>query len=243
MAPLTGALLLAFTLVFLAVARAWLGRDEEGGRACSPPDVLHALQWEVQGKVQDGRFSGHHKDRALTIEVSGSSYVIEIEGIPAAGDLTGSEALALIEEQTSRVGAVPEIPDWDAIVRIFHAHPIRFVKGRLVCTADFGGGVLGSVEEAKRLKRLLDRLVEVTHIAQIALSLRSRRSPDAKCPYCHAQFPDRLQTTECPKCGALHHVECFLEHGKCAVFACSARITTPLRDLSGPGKEERGSIR
>ena len=38
-------------------------------------------------------------------------------------------------------------------------------------TAAFGGGVLGPHAEAGRLKRLLDRLVEVTKVAQVALSL------------------------------------------------------------------------
>lgn len=237
----------AFFIFVISVYKVSIGFGSDGtGAACEPDAVLSALQWEVKGTFAAGRFEGMHRDRKVEIRIQGGHYRIAIEGTPELGDLEGREALARMELLARSPDALKlaAIPDWQAILRVFHANPFRFEGGRLISTAAFGGGVLGPHEEATRLKRLLDRLVEVTAVAQFALSLRARVATDTRCPYCHGDFEGGLlQITGCPKCGARHHVDCFVEHGKCAVFACSAQVPQGLRDLSGPGKPQGGSIR
>ncbi|MEZ0229176.1 MAG: hypothetical protein ACAI25_11175 [Planctomycetota bacterium] len=233
-------------LMFLLVAFYRFGvTSEAGGDACQPDEVLTALQWEVKGTYASGRFDGRHRDRNIEIHIQAGHYRIAIEGTPEAGDLEGAEALRHIEALSrSPEGLKLEaVPDWGAIVRVFHAHPFRFEGGRLLSTATFGGGVLGTHEEAIRLRRLIERLIEVTKVAQVALSLRAKLHQDTRCPYCHDAFDAAVPDTQCPKCSARHHVDCFAEHGQCAVFACSAPVPQALRDLAGPGKASGGSIR
>ncbi len=232
-------LFVVILLVLAAALRRLYVRPESGATACTPLEVLSALRWEIPGGLLEGtRFTGRYKDRAVAISLAGAHYEVEIEGIPSGIDLEAKEALTRLEESPETANR----PDWQAIVRVFHSHSIRFTNGRLIARTEFGGGVIGPHEEAIRLRRLLDKLVEVTEAARLAFSLRSRGSADTRCPYCHGDFVGRAQTTECPKCGALHHVDCFTEHGKCAVFACSTRAPQALRDLSGPEKGREGSI-
>jgi hypothetical protein len=231
--------LVLVTVLAAAVGRHLYGQRESRAGACTPLEVLSALRWELPGGTLDGtRFTGRYKDRAIAVSIMGSHYEVELEGIPSGIDLEAKDALTRLEESPETANR----SDWQAIVRVFHSHSIRFANGRLVARTEFGGGVIGPHEEAIRLRRLLDKLVEVTEVARLALSLRSRGSAETRCPYCHDDFVGRAQTTECPKCGALHHVDCFTEHGKCAVFACSTRAPQALRDLSGPEKGREGSI-
>jgi hypothetical protein len=228
------------TTPLAAVIRNWWRSRSGDAAACTPLEALEALRWEIPGTLEGGRFECRFKDRALVVSVERGHYRIEVEGVPQAGDLEGKDAVSMLEE-IARSGdrrLLDRFPDWQAILQVFRAHRLRFAEGRLEAMADFGGSVLGPSDEAARLKRLLERLIDATRIADLVLSLRTREAVHTRCPYCHEDFGSEgaEALVQCAKCGARHHAECFQEFGKCAVFACSARITEPLRDLAGPEK-------
>jgi hypothetical protein len=43
----------------------------------------------------------------------------------------------------------------------------------------------------------------------------------AHCGVCHGAIAPLEQTTRCPECGAVFHVECWTENGGCSVYGCS----------------------
>lgn len=43
----------------------------------------------------------------------------------------------------------------------------------------------------------------------------------SQCGVCHATIEPREESTRCPDCGAVFHVECWTENGGCAVYGCS----------------------
>jgi hypothetical protein len=215
--------LLAINAATIYIGWRFLDNRERTAGACSTREAIAALAWEIPGSANGDVFEGTHRGRRVTVRARGTKYEIVIEGEPSAGTLTGPEALAAIRHAARTPEGLAAMPDWQALVHVFDAHPIRFEKGSLRAVASAGGGVLGSRDEAQRLKRLLDRLVEVTRIAHLALSLRTRAGSEARCPYCHDDFETRQRTIECPRCGVKHHEECYQEFGRCSVFACATR--------------------
>ena len=72
------------------------------------------------------------------------------------------------------------------------------------------------------------------------------------CPYCRHDIVEPDITETCPSCEALHHSECWIENGGCAVIGCAALADSPGQakivitedDLeasseSGPGRTAR----
>ncbi|WP_320670533.1 RING finger protein [Patulibacter defluvii] len=51
----------------------------------------------------------------------------------------------------------------------------------------------------------------------------------AACPFCHFTVKTGAAVHACPSCGAVHHEECWVENGGCAVTGCAAAPGT------GPG--------
>jgi hypothetical protein len=102
-------------------------------------------------------------------------------------------------------------PEWALLLR--NVGPIRFENGRLVATSSRRRS--GELD----LRQLLDRLVDSTRLVRRTLVKRLRVTR-TRCPYCHDGVGAESLSRGCPRCGARHHLECYLEHGRCAVYAC-----------------------
>ena len=48
------------------------------------------------------------------------------------------------------------------------------------------------------------------------------RKPDTNkiCPYCLSAIEPTEKMVRCPKCGVMHHAECWTQNGKCSVYGC-----------------------
>lgn len=47
-------------------------------------------------------------------------------------------------------------------------------------------------------------------------------SDDIRCAYCKEKFAEGEIASECCRCGAFHHYDCFCEFHRCAVFGCGS---------------------
>lgn len=47
------------------------------------------------------------------------------------------------------------------------------------------------------------------------------------CPYCHTALEAGDKSHECESCGSLHHDDCWVEGGGCAVIGCTATVDDP----------------
>jgi hypothetical protein len=47
-----------------------------------------------------------------------------------------------------------------------------------------------------------------------------RAGEERRCPYCHEAVPDGALAGACERCGTLHHLGCFADHGGCATHGC-----------------------
>jgi len=61
---------------------------------------------------------------------------------------------------------------------------------------------------------------------------------DWTCPYCHTQLEADDERSVCPECGSVHHRDCWVEGGGCAVFGCPGTAGSA---TSGPGAQPPGS--
>lgn len=42
----------------------------------------------------------------------------------------------------------------------------------------------------------------------------------SNCPYCLSPIESREEAIRCPKCGVMHHAECWKSNGRCSVYGC-----------------------
>lgn len=92
------------------------------------------------------------------------------------------------------------------------------------------------VEEPGAIPAVLEALTSLVRALRaqpqaVKVDLRSRGQLGADCPYCREALGGR-EPMACAQCGMQHHVECFLEHGRCTVLACGGRV---------PPARERGA--
>ncbi|MCA8925909.1 MAG: hypothetical protein KDD82_29145 [Planctomycetes bacterium] len=90
---------------------------------------------------------------------------------------------------------------------------LRIERDRLVILGGAEAPLVELVEHALELARAPSRL-----------GLRAvTREHERGCPYCHQPLADLIEhpTLRCTGCDSVSHVECWKEHGGCAVFACS----------------------
>lgn len=43
---------------------------------------------------------------------------------------------------------------------------------------------------------------------------------DPNCPFCFEPVAHQQETVRCPRCGVVHHLDCWNENGKCSVANC-----------------------
>ncbi len=101
--------------------------------------------------------------------------------------------------------------------------------GRVFATTPSLAGSLGAEIEAERLVRIAHRIVELTPEVEELLMVRGRSDEGAKCPYCHDAVAEA--PVECRGCRSPHHLECFAEHGGCAIFGCGSMRVPARRSL------------
>lgn len=98
---------------------------------------------------------------------------------------------------------------------------VRIRSSEVEVLVEDPGAVPGVIEAINMLLRAL-RGGE-PHAA-VQLDLRARAQLSADCPYCREALGGS-EPIACAQCGTQHHVECFLEHGRCTVLACGGRAT------------------
>lgn len=47
------------------------------------------------------------------------------------------------------------------------------------------------------------------------------------CPYCRFPLKERADVVECGSCGAVHHADCWIDNGGCAVMGCAEAPSSP----------------
>ncbi len=181
-------------------------------RVSSPFETIVALAGRIPGATLIGStLTGFYEGRGIQIVLAEDAYEISIEGVPVAFGLEGADALARIDSAARTMELADRHPEWVELRRALG--PIRFEHGRLVATAHPEPG-------AVHLRRLVDLLVDSTRLVRRRLVKRLRVTR-TRCPYCHDGVGAESLSRGCPRCGARHHLECYTEHGRCAVYACS----------------------
>ena len=59
------------------------------------------------------------------------------------------------------------------------------------------------------------------HSCSAPITVPRPAATSALCAVCHAAIHALEETTRCPACGAVFHVECWTENGGCSVYGCS----------------------
>ncbi|MGC8863033.1 MAG: RING finger protein [Armatimonadota bacterium] len=51
-----------------------------------------------------------------------------------------------------------------------------------------------------------------------------RTKKNTSCPYCLGPMADAVETVTCPRCGTVHHAECWRDNGRCSVHGCDGWV-------------------
>lgn len=56
------------------------------------------------------------------------------------------------------------------------------------------------------------------------------------CPFCLSKVEESDQSVKCPKCGVVHHAECWKANGSCSVYGCDgwAEWSTEINEKIAP---------
>jgi hypothetical protein len=122
-----------------------------------------------------------------------------------------------------RVPASPSPEQLDAIRRVLRVRGVkdfRLEEGWAVATTPSLAAGIGATSEAERLLTIVERIVALTPGFEEALSVKPLEIDRTRCPYCHDELTRGETHAFCTKCGSAHHVECYADHGRCAIFGC-----------------------
>lgn len=79
-------------------------------------------------------------------------------------------------------------------------------------------------QQRREVDFLSDRVLVLEKVAPVSVRADVPHGEGSeRCPYCHDAMAAGACVVRCDRCNARHHVECYQEHGRCAVFACGSR--------------------
>jgi len=122
-----------------------------------------------------------------------------------------------------RIPASPCPEELDTIRRVLRTRGVdnlRIDGEHLVVTTPSLAAGIGATSEAERLLYIIERVVALTPDIEDVLSVRPLEIERTRCPYCHDELTRGETHAFCTKCGSAHHVECYADHGRCAIFGC-----------------------
>ncbi|HZU97848.1 MAG TPA: RING finger protein [Planctomycetota bacterium] len=122
-----------------------------------------------------------------------------------------------------RVPASPSAEQLDAIRRVLRTRGLKdfhLEEGWVVARTPSLAAGIGVRSEAERLLTIVERIVALTPAFEEALSVKPLEIERRRCPYCHDELTRGETHAFCTKCGSAHHVECYADHGRCAIFGC-----------------------
>ena len=69
-------------------------------------------------------------------------------------------------------------------------------------------------------------------------------SENVNCPYCLSEIKSGEDTVRCPKCGVVHHLECWRANGKCSVYGCDGWViwSSQITNKVAPAVEDKIEI-
>jgi len=122
-------------------------------------------------------------------------------------------------------GATPTSPA--AFTSSEAARPLRTLLQHCSFVRVREPGVDARFEDERAASAVLEALVGLVRALRAAgpmlegvpVDLHERTQVSVGCPYCRGPLGDR-EPIACRRCGTVHHLECFLEHGRCTVLAC-----------------------
>lgn len=64
------------------------------------------------------------------------------------------------------------------------------------------------------------------------------------CPYCLSPIAEHEERVRCPKCGVVHHAECWRTNGQCSVYGCDgwAQWNADIAEKISPAEPEAVEI-
>ena len=221
-------------------------------KVVEPAPFLRALSEEHAGNVSDKGYSatleGSPARISLVHEEDGTRWWIQVAASPSTPRNVAIRGVSEIVELASSCRAAARkdpamgrladsladfAKSWEMLFRVYSVASVAFEEGAVVARAGFGGASFTPRDEARRVLALAARLAALTSAIGRILELKARAAASARCPYCH----DEVQAASagsraCESCGAVHHAECYLEYGKCAVFGCRGRVERVQRAMA-----------
>ncbi len=213
-------------------------------KVVEPAPFLRALSEEhvgtISGQLYLATLEGSPARISLVREEDGTRWWIQVTAPPSTPKNVAIRGVReIVELERSARAAAKKDPamgrladsladfakGWETLFRVYSVASIAFEEGAVVARAGFGGASFTPRDEARRVLALAARLAALTSAIGRILELKARAAASARCPYCHDDVQEESATSRaCAKCGAMHHTECYLEYGKCAVFGCRGRV-------------------
>jgi len=179
--------------------------------------------------------SGRYDLRVAAPRLSGR--LVVTEGVWLTRLLGFATAVRLEGEAAERLAGAPEVEARarEALAEAAHrASMAQRSRGALFLEDGWlTVPAIRTVPEVGDLVRLVDALARVgealDEVAALAIAVSAASRDHGRCPYCREEVAG--ETRVCGTCDALHHAECWAEHGGCSVFGCA--------EAPRPGRPER----
>ncbi len=155
--------------------------------------------------------SGHALGRSVYLRVAGRNVTVELEA-------SSSPSFTILVETPPSARHEPAL---EAQLRCLGVERACTTTSHVVVKTRSLAHNLGPESEGERLVKIARRVVELMPVVEELLHVKGRSDGAAKCPYCHDTVAEEA-AVECRGCGAAHHLECFAEHGGCAIFGCGS---------------------